>query len=315
MGDSIDSLFAKRRSRSSNSSNSSANESPDAKKSRNSLKPNSDSQEANLEEEDMADEGVSEKLNVILQKLEKLDLIEHSVNNLQMTLLKLEARTQTLETFQACAATDIEELKKSLNFIEENHKTTLDGLKKQHKDTVLKLESALETQNSELDDKIKDLETKNLYLEAYSRRENIKFENIPEDDSRAAGENTEETLRNFLETELGFVNAGDVEIQRVHRLGKKKDDEPRSILARFLRYKDCEDILSLGKRLRGSEYKMYQDLPYEIVQRRKKQMNTFKSARLYKIPAAFSKAQPDKLYIRGKLWPVGKVLENPGALV
>ena len=263
----------------------------------------------------MADEGVSEKLNVILQKLEKLDLIEHSVNNLQMTLLKLEARTQTLETFQACAATDIEELKKSLNFIEENHKTTLDGLKKQHKDTVLKLESALETQNSELDDKIKDLETKNLYLEAYSRRENIKFENIPEDDSRAAGENTEETLRNFLETELGFVNAGDVEIQRVHRLGKKKDDEPRSILARFLRYKDCEDILSLGKRLRGSEYKMYQDLPYEIVQRRKKQMNTFKSARLYKIPAAFSKAQPDKLYIRGKLWPVGKVLENPGALV
>ena len=134
MGDFIDSLFAKRWSRSSNPS---ANKSPDAKKSRNILKPTSDSQEANHKEEDMAEEGVGEKLNVILQKREKLDLIEHSVNNLQMTLLKLEVRTQTLETFQACAA----------NFIKENHKTTLDGLKKQHKNTVLKLESALETRD------------------------------------------------------------------------------------------------------------------------------------------------------------------------
>ena len=80
-----------------------------------------------------------------------------------------------------------------------------------------------------------DLETKRLYLEAYSRRENIKFENILEFEDGSDREDTEQVLRSFLETELGFLNASIVEIQRVHRLGKKKEGEPRPILARFLR--------------------------------------------------------------------------------
>jgi len=54
---------------------------------------------------------------------------------------------------------------------------------------------------------------------------------------------------------------------------------------------------------------MYQDLPQEIVARRRKQMNTFKEARKNNIPASFSKAQPDKLFIKGKFWPAGKPLE------
>ena len=43
------------------------------------------------------------------------------------------------------------------------------------------------------------LHTKDLYLEAYSRRENIKFNNIREEVER---EDTEEVLRNFLENEI-----------------------------------------------------------------------------------------------------------------
>ena len=34
-------------------------------------------------------------------------------------------------------------------------------------------------------------------------------------------ENTEAILRGFLETELGYKDANTVEIQRVHRLGRK----------------------------------------------------------------------------------------------
>ena len=67
-------------------------------------------------------------------------------------------------------------------------------------------------------------------------------------------------LRTFLETELGFGDAANVEIQRLHRLGKKRGESPRPILARFLRYKDCEKLLSLGHRLRGTNYKMYQQV-------------------------------------------------------
>lgn len=79
-------------------------------------------------------------------------------------------------------------------------------------------------------------------------------------------------LRNFLETHLGYEDARDVEIQRVHWLNTKqadanKDAKPKPIIARFLRYKDWERILSLGHRLKDTEYRMYQDLPYGVVER------------------------------------------------
>ena len=180
---------------------------------------------------------------------------------------------------------------------------SLDKYQKKTEQTLANLQE----ENEAFQAKLKELEDKYLYLEAYSRRENLKFENIVEEcDGR---EDTESILRDFLETELGLEDATTVEIQRVHRMGKKKDEKPRPIIAQFLRYKDCERILSRGHRLRGSDFKMYQDLPYEIVARRKKQMDTFKTTRKNNIPASFSKAQPDKLFIRGKLWPSGKILE------
>ena len=67
---------------------------------------------------------------------------------------------------------------------------------------------------------------------------------------------TESVLREFLQTELGFIDANNIEIQPVHHLGKKRDDEPLPMIGKFLRYKDCEKLLSLGHRLKGSEHKM-----------------------------------------------------------
>ena len=68
---------------------------------------------------------------------------------------------------------------------------------------------------------IKEIHTKNLYLESYSRWENIKFTNI-EDVGVSSGRNedTEEVLRTFLERDLGYMDARSIEIQRVHRIGK-----------------------------------------------------------------------------------------------
>ena len=111
-----------------------------------------------------------------------------------------------------------------------------------------KINSLLESEKM-LSDQMNELRFKNLYLEAYSRRENIKFFSIPKEDD----ENTEETLRNFMEDDLGYRNARTVEIQRVHRLsGRRRDSGPRPIIARFLRYKDIEDIFLLGRRLKGN---------------------------------------------------------------
>ena len=59
---------------------------------------------------------------------------------------------------------------------------------------------------------------------------------------------------------------------------------------------------------RETDYQMFRDYPAEIVRRRKEQMKTFKEARRNNIPAFFSLSEPDKLFIRGRLWPVGKKL-------
>ena len=84
--------------------------------------------------------------------------------------------------------------------------------------------AALEKESEQLRNTLKEVQDKNLYLEAYSRRENIKFENIPEDIS--SKEETEMVLRSFTERELGCSDAAGIEIQRVHRLGKVKKAIP-----------------------------------------------------------------------------------------
>ena len=81
------------------------------------------------------------------------------------------------------------------------------------------------------------------------------------------------------------------------------------IISRFLRYKDCEQIHLLGHRLKNTGYKTFQDMSYGIVERRRKQMDTEKTAKRNKIPASFSKSPPDKLYNRGKPWPSSKPLD------
>ena len=282
MAEFIDILLSKRRARQSSDNSTGSNSSPEAKKLR----------ECDHSPEDENDEEGDEILSALnmaggfqktlqdilkklenIEKLEKLEIIE-AVNDLRKSFDKLEGRIQTLEDAYKTTKQDVEGLKESLNANNEDKQKTSERLGRFEEKTNSGL-AALEKENNKLSALVKEIENKNLYLEAYSRRENVKFENIPEEDPK---EDTEMVLRSFLERELGFSDAANIEIQRVHRLGKKKEEKPRPILARFLRYKDCAKLYSLGHRLRGTGFKMYQDLPFEIVERRRTQMETSKKA-------------------------------------
>lgn len=296
---------SKRKSRKSSSDGSTIS-SPETKKLKNTdADGDGEEEDAILAAVNMA-ETFQKSVQDIMKRLEKLDVIETAVNNLQTSFQKLENKIQSLEEGQATNRHDIEDLKASLN-VNEDDKTKLKDSLKELKDKTEVGLTVLEKENEQLRNTLKEVQDKNLYLEAYSRRENIKFENIPEDTS--SKEDTEMVLRSFIERELGCSDAADIEIQRVHRLGKSKEGKPRPILARFLKYKDCEKLFSHGHRLRETTFKMYQDLPFGIVERRRAQMDTFKQAKRNNIPAAFSRAQPDKLLIRGKVWPLGMPLE------
>ena len=159
-----------------------------------------------------------EKLQAILTKLEKLDAIEKSVKILQETLARMDSRIQSLESAQASAYHDITDLKESVNFADDKCKKTTESFNEYKQQTSLQM-TELEKKQNILEGKITELENKNLYLEAYYRRENIKFENIEEvPNLNTHQEDTERVLRNFLESELGYQDASCVEIQRVHRL-------------------------------------------------------------------------------------------------
>jgi len=86
----------------------------------------------------------------------------------------------------------------SLDFTGKETKDQKEALKKSQQDYESKL-AELRAEIEKYDSKMEDLHTENLYLESYSRRENIKFMNIKEEPSTNGNENTEDILRNFLE--------------------------------------------------------------------------------------------------------------------
>ena len=61
----------------------------------------------------------------------------------------------------------------------------------------------------------------------------------------------------FLENVPRFENANNIKFQRIHRLGKPKNDNGdggRTIIARFLRFSDRERVFKLGRKLKGTKF-------------------------------------------------------------
>ena len=79
-------------------------------------------------------------------------------------------------------------------------------------------------------------------------------------------ENTKEIVYKFMEEEMQISNPRDaIEFQRIHRVGKPKHDGPRPIIARFLRYADCERVLhQAGKTLKNKGFSVFKDIPKEL---------------------------------------------------
>ena len=80
-----------------------------------------------------------------------------------------------------------------------------------------------------------------------------------------------------------------------------KKGKPRVIIARFLRYTDREAVFSLRASLdKESEVGIGPDLPKDVVDMRKPLIPKMLEARKQGKHAAFSRAEPYKLFIDGK---------------
>ena len=228
-------------------------------------------------------EDVLPKLEIVLKKLEametKLDNLEGYVKNVDAKVSALTMKVETLEVTTRNAMKSIEELDRGLAFLNNE----VEELKKLEKDcTALRQEV--------------------LYMGVYQRRENLRFYGIEEDPEGA--EDTRQVLIDFLQSELGIEDASDIEFQRVHRIGpfNQQASKPRQIIARFLRYPDRERVMSNARILKGKHFGISADLPKEIVDRRKKLLPKFFAAKKAGKVAYFRRAEPDKLFIDGRLF-------------
>lgn len=298
--------LGKRKSKPRNSSSSSESKSPLDKRQRETDNLESENEQREVFEEkprgedevnpvalniDM-DMDVTSKLDQILAKLAKLDAIEASLNEFRQKMIKVESEVSRLKEGAGEAKKRLDEMDDGLQWFN----TEVNDIQGKIKD----LERSKE-----------DLHTKQLYAESYSRRENLKFFGIEERETKADSEdgekvNTRDVLIDFLENDLGMDKPAEkIDLQRVHRLGKPVAGKIRPIIARFLRYPDREKVLRASFGLnRASEIKVLEDFPKEIIERRRKQMPKLKEAKKKGLKVAFSKAEPDKLFINGKVAPM-----------
>ena len=193
-------------------------------------------------------EGVAEKFDLILAKLCSLDT---KMEDLNTTVKSLQSKLSSVEIDM-----DNVKVKQNSTFVDER---------------INQLQSNLEKSKREVD----ECHQKILYLEAYSRRENLKFEGIAEASQNNAtatqSENTEDALVDFIENVLGIEDAKNIEFQRIHRLGKPNSDSGvggRTIIARFLRFSDRERVFKQGRKLKGTNYRMFEDIPKELQKRK-----------------------------------------------
>ena len=94
-------------------------------------------------------------------------------------------------------------------------------------------------------------------LEDRSRRNNLRIDNIPEV-SHETWEMCEDSVKDLIKTKLEIND--EIEIDRCHRMGKFKDKKkPRSIVSRFLRFKDKQKILLNAKKLKNPGIFNYED--------------------------------------------------------
>lgn len=129
---------------------------------------------------------------------------------------------------------------------------------------------------SEMIKVVSQQENKLLDHEGRSRRENLRIYNVPEG---AEGSSMVEFVEKLLRDALEIPQTTELDIERAHRAlaprpSGDREDKPRSIIIRFLRYKIKEEVLrkAWGKKkvfLNGRQIYFDQDYPPTVLQKRK----------------------------------------------
>ena len=157
--------------------------------------------------------------------------------------------------------------------------------------------AAVEAERDEYKGNNRQLQEDILKLQAQSMKENIIISGVAENDDRF--EDTEAVVRKVFSDNLKLTDANEIGLQAVHRLKRKPNGGPRSIVVRFEKRKDKTLVLSAGPKLQGTNMHVFEQFPAEISERRKKLL-----PKLYEMRdrGYYAELRYDKLFVNGRLY-------------
>ena len=159
------------------------------------------------------------------------------------------------------------------------------------------------------------MKRRNIKLEAYTRRENIKIFNIEENEGENG--NTESLVRNVFREKMKIPKEDEeyIRFERIHRITpRRSSSKPRPIIVKFSHYQDKESVWSFVKNLKGTNIGIANDFPKEIEEIQSKLYPVLKKAKKAK-QAAFFKV--NRLIINGQVYRGKETedLEHYGAIM
>ena len=107
-------------------------------------------------------------------------------------------------------------------------------------------------------------------------KQTLMFFGLPESEN----ENTEHVLHDFMKTKLPSIKDNlPMRFERAHRYGGSKKSQPRPIVCRFSFFKDRELVRNSSKDLRHTDFSIKEQLPREVLNRRRILHKKFQEAR------------------------------------
>ena len=213
-------------------------------------------------------EGTPPSNSDILQYLKQMDKKLYKLDSLEEKVSKFDSELKKLWVF---VHGEFKENKDAMSKVTER----IDGLE-------FSIGLAQEQITQMTNDKAKVNDTL-LYVQSQSMRNNLIFTGITEDVNEKP-DVTESKLRTFMVEKLKLARdiVDGFQLERAHRMGDNSSfgraGRPRSIVAKFLRFKDREVVRQARSKLKGTGYFVNEQFPKEIADRRKELLPKMRQA-------------------------------------
>ena len=194
-------------------------------------------------------------------------------NDLAAMAIQLSSQSQSIADLSVAIkeiSANIEGLKMAMDT---NTQHTSEALKQitTNSQRITELECSMQAVTKQHDNLVAAMETlkdKMVKMEAYSRRDNLVFDGIPESEN----EDCTAKVMSVIKDKMKVTDTESIKVTRCHRLGPKSPGpraRPRSIIIKFHYYPDKETVWKAKKNLAKQNIWVREDFPQEIMEKRR----------------------------------------------